>query len=915
MTGGAGRRGLLGRRNEQAVLAGLLQGAREGRSGVLVLRGEAGIGKTTLLTDLVAGAAGLRVLQISGAESEMELAYAGVHHLCAPLLDHVDRLPKPQRLALRVAWGMEEGDAPDRFLVGLAVLTLLGEAAAERPTVCTVDDAQWVDAASLQTLAFVARRFEADPIVMVFAEREAETGQELVGLPGLSLTGLGDEDARALLATMVPGRLDDRMQENILAEAGGNPLALEELHGALTPEDMAGGYGLATARSLATRIERTFGRRLRALPPPTRTLLLIAAAEPSGRLPWLWAAAESLGIGVDAAVPAESTGLITIDGRLRFRHPLVRSAIYRDASLADRRQAHGALAGAIAGPGTEEHRAWHRAHATGLPDELVAGELVQASERARARGGVAAAAAFLALAVELTPEPYLRAQRALDAAQLKIDAGAPDAAGELLSVVGDFTEDEFLTACGDLLRARLAFAVSRGSDAPPLLLAAAIRLGPLDAALSRDAYLAAMMSAIVVGRLSAGELSSTADVATAARLAPPAPGPSTSVDRLLDGLIVRLSGDHVGAAPLFKAAIRAYLSEEEAGLADPRWLDITNRVSLDLFDQDTYNLLAARNVERLRAAGALTLLPLAVTTLAGVHVSAGEFSEAAALLEEAEVINTAIGAPHQRYIEPYVAAYRGQEQLTRELVKASIDGATQRGEGYAISVALYSAAILHNGLGQYREALAACESAVQHDDLGMYGYLLGEMVEAATRCGEKQVAATSLRLLVERTAASGTETALGLEARSAALVDESPVADEEYRRAIAHLERSPVVVFLARAHLVYGEWLRRMNRPGDARTHLRSAHEMFTDWGAEGFAERTRRELEATGEVVRLRSKGAGAGLTTQEAQITKLAREGYTNAEIGGQLFISTRTVEWHLSKIFAKLGITSRRELRTVF
>jgi DNA-binding CsgD family transcriptional regulator/tetratricopeptide (TPR) repeat protein len=896
------------------VLSGLLQGAREGRSGVLVLGGEAGIGKTALLIDMVAGAADLRVLQVSGAESEMELAYASVQHLCAPLLDHVDRLPKPQRLALRVAWGMQEGDAPDRFLVGLAVLNLLGGAGAERPTVCAVDDAQWVDTASLQTLAFVARRIEADPVVMVFASREPETAQELVGLPGLSLTGLGDEDARALLATMVPGRLDDRMRENFLAEVGGNPLALAELHGALTPEEMAGGYGLATARSLATRIERTFGRRLRDLPSQTRTLLLLAAAEPSGRLPWLWAAAESLGIGVDAAAPAESAGLITIDTRPRFRHPLVRSAIYRDASLAERRQAHGALVGAISGPGTEEHRAWHRAHATGVPDELVARELVQASERARARGGVAAAAAFLGLAVELTPEPNLRAQRALDAAQLKIDAGAPDAATELLSVLGDVTEDEFLTARGDLLRARLAFAVKRGSDAPPLLLAAAIRLGPLDAALSRDTYLAAMMASIAVGRLSAGELSSTADVATAARLAPPAPGPTTSVDRLLDGLIVRLSGDHIRAAPLLKAAIRAYLSEEEAGMADPRWLDITNRVLLDLFDQDTYNALAARNVERLRAAGALTLLPLAVTTLAGVHVADGKFSEAAADLEEAEVINTAIGTPHQRYIEPYLSAYRGQEQLTRELVKASIDGAAQRGEGYAISVALYSAAVLHNGLGQYREALAACEWAVQHDDLGMYGYLLGEMVEAATRCGEKQVAATSLRLLVERTTASGTETALGLEARSAALVDESPAADAEYQQAIAHLERSPVVVFRPRAHLVYGEWLRRTNRPADARTHLRVAHEMFTRMGADGFAERTRRELEATGEVVRPHQKGPGAGLTTQEAQITRLAGEGYTNSEIGGQLFLSSRTVEWHLSKIFAKLGIRSRRELRSV-
>ena len=443
--------------------------------------------------------------------------------------------------------------APDRLLVGLSVLTLLGEAAGERPTICVVDDAQWVDTASLQALAFVARRILAEPLAMIFAAREPGADRELAGQPELLLRGLDDHDARTLLATMVPGRINERVLENILAEAGGNPLALLELHTVLTSDELAGGYGLANARSTATRIERTFDNRVRELPADTRYLLLIAAAEPAGRPEWLWTSAARLGIGVEAAAAAEAAGLITRNGGIRFRHPLIRAAVYRNVTVAERRRVHAALASAITGPAADDYRAWHRAHAADAPDEQVADELERSAERARGRGGVSAAAAFLAYAADLTPDPTRRAQRALDAAAVKLDAGAPDVAAQLLTIAQEATEDEFLSARTELLRAKLAFAASRGSDAPPLLLAAARRLAHLDPSLARQTYLEAVTAAILVGRLWTEQNNSAPAVAEAARDAPPAPRPPRAIDLLLDGLIVRLTDGHVAAVPALRA--------------------------------------------------------------------------------------------------------------------------------------------------------------------------------------------------------------------------------------------------------------------------------------------------------------------------------------------------------------------------
>lgn len=904
-------RALLGRRDEQQQLADLCDRARGGHSGILVIRGEAGIGKTALLSDVLSRAADLRTIAISGAQSEMELAYAGVQQVCAPLLDRIDRLPDPQKNALRVALGLREGSAPDRYLVSLAVLTLLADASAERATVCVVDDAQWVDRATLQTLAFVARRLMADPVVVIFAAREPDSGHELAGLPELALRGLSDLDARALLTAVMPGRLDDHMRQNILAEANGNPLALLELHRALAPAELAGGYGLATARPLASRIEATFDQRLRQLPPQTQTLLLLAAAEPTGEPGWLWSAAAQLEISREASIPAEEGGLVTVDTRLRFRHPLVRSAVYRNASALARRQAHAALADVIAGPAADEHRAWHRAHSASAPDETVAVELVESAERARRRGGAAAAAAFLAYAVELTPDPARRAVRALDAALAKLDAGDPEAAARLLTAVAG-TEDELLGARVDLVRAKIAFAAQRGRDAPPLLLAAAERLRPLDPALARQTYLEALTAAMIVGRLCVEERTSAAAIATAAQQAPPPAGPPTASDLFLDGVVVRLTKGHAAAAPLLRRAIDQYLKEDQAGIANPRLHDITLRVLLDVFEQDTYSSLNVRQLELLRAAGELTVLPAALTTTAGACVTSGDFAQAEDLLEQSAAISAATGAPPHRSIQTYLAACRGQERLGKELARSTIQDATARGEGSEIAVVLFALAILNNGLAQYDEALAACTSALEYDDVGMYGHLLNEMVEAAARSGETRTAETAAAQMIKRAEATATATALAYSARAKALTTPGPAAEHEYRVAIAELELSPLKVMNARTRLIFGEWLRRANRRAEARDELRVAHEMFLDMGADGFAERSRRELRAAGETTQKRRQRPAVELTTQESYIARLAGDGYTNSEIAGHLFISPRTVEWHLGNIYGKLGVTSRRELR---
>jgi DNA-binding CsgD family transcriptional regulator len=909
LDGHAGLR-LRGRRRECESLDRLLAGVRAGQSQVLVLRGEAGVGKTALLDYLQERASGCRIAPAAGVESEMELAFAGLHQLCMPMLDRIAGLPGPQSVALGTAFGMDGGAAPDRFLVGLAVLGLLSEVAREQPLVCLVDDAQWLDKASTQALGFAARRLLAESVALVFAVREPSGEEALVSLPDMVVGGLRNGDARALLASAVPGRLDERVRDRIIAETRGNPLALLELPRGSTAAELAGGFGRPDARPLVSRIEQSFLRRLESLPAATQTLLLTAAAEPVGDVTLLRSAAERLGIGADGAAPAEAAGLIELGARVRFRHPLVRAAAYRAATVPDRRDAHRALA-EVTDPQTDpDRRAWHRAHAAVGPDEDVAVELERSAARAQARGGVAAAAAFLERATELTADPGRRVQRALDAAQAKLQAGAFDRALALVAGVEAGSLDDLERARIDLLRAQIAFASSRSNEVPPLLLAAARRLEPLDVKLARETYLDAFYAAMFSGRLASG--AGPVEVAQAARKAPPTHR-SHRGDMLLDGLVVLFTDGYPAAMPIRKRTLRAFGSEDVTVDGDLRWLWLASIIAADVWDDESLHVLTARHVQIAREAGALSELPIALNSRIVMHLFAGELTAAASLVEEAEVVKEAIGTDLAPYGALLLAAWQGQEGAARELFETTMSEIVPRGEGIGVTTTHYASALLSNGLGRFQDALVAARQAAEFPhELAAGKWGLTELIEAASRSGMAELAADALERLSEMTRASRTHWALGVESRSRALLSDGDTAERLYRKAIEHLDRTRVRMELGRAHLLYGEWLRREHRRQDAREQLRTAHDMFDRVGAAGFAERARRELQATGETVRKRTVETHNALTAQEAQVARLAAEGRTNSEIGAQLFISPRTAEYHLHKVFTKLGIGSRRQLR---
>jgi DNA-binding CsgD family transcriptional regulator len=897
--------GLMDRLSERGVLDRFVAGVRVGEGRALVVRGEPGVGKTVLLDYLAGRASGCLVARAAGVQSEMELAFAGLHQLCAPMLDHAQALPVPQREALRTAFGLSAGPVPDRFLVGLAVVGLLSEAAVERPLICVVDDQQWLDHASAQALGFAARRLAAEPVGLVFAARVP--GQDVAGLPELVVEGLAQNDARELLESVLTGPLDAQVRDQIIADTNGNPLALLELPRGLTPAQLAGGFGLSSAVPLDGRIEESFARQLKALPAQTRRLVQLAAADPSGDPVLVWRAAGRLAIGAGAAGPAAEAGLAEFGARVRFRHPLVRSAAYRSASATTRQELHGALAEATDPAVDPDRRAWHRAQAAPGPDEAVAAELEQCAGRAQRRGGLAAAAAFLERSADLTVDPAHRAQRALAAAQAKHQAGAPDAALGLLAMAQAGPLDELQRARGDLLRAQVAFASSHGRDAPPLMLSAAKRLETLDVGLARQTYLEAFTAALFVGRLSPA----VGDVARAARMAPAPLAQGHAPDLLLDGLALLVTEGYSTGTPALKRALLAFRSQEisvEEGLS---WLWLAGRAAMAVWDDETWHILASRHVKLARDAGALSELPLAVRSRILLHAHAGELEEGAALIAEAQAVADATGSQLAPYGATGVAAWRGREAEATELIKANMDGVTSRGEGRGVT-SQYSAALLYNGLGRYDKALAAAERVCEYDDIGVLGWSLTELIEAAVRSGQPARAADALERLSETTRASGTDWALGAEARSRALLSEGETAEKFYREAIERLDRTRMRPAAARAHLLYGEWLRRENRRRDARAELRTAYDLFTTMGIEAFAERTRRELLATGDTVRKRTVETASELTAQEACIARLAVNGRTNVEIGAQLFLSTRTVEWHLGKVYGKLGVGSRRELR---
>jgi DNA-binding CsgD family transcriptional regulator len=902
--------GLLGRANECALLDDLIANVRRGESRSLLLRGEAGIGKTALLDHLVDAARDVNVVRAVGVESEMELAFAGLHQLCTPMLDRLAGLPAPQREALGIAFGLSAGAPPDRFLVGLAVLSLFSAVAEAQPLLCVLDDAHWLDQASALTLAFVARRLLAEPVGLVFAAREP--GEALAHVPELALQGLRNREARTLLSSAVRFRLDERVRDRIVAETRGNPLALLELPRGWTAAELAGGFGVLGTQALSGRIEESFVRRLEALRGDSRRLLLVAAAEPVGDPLLVLRASERLGVA-PSALDAVTDELLALGERVTFRHPLVRSAVYRSAAAQERRAVHLALAEATDRDVDPDRRAWHLAAAAAGPDEQVAVELERSAGRAQARGGLAAAAAFLQRAVALSGDSARRTDRALAAAEASLQAGAFDGARRLLATAEVGPVDELQRARLDLLRAEAAYSESRGSEAPTLLLRAAKILDPLDPKLAGDTYLDAWSAALFAGRLA--RTVSLHDVSREALARPRPGGPLRPSDLLLHGFSRAFTDGRSAAAPVLGRAAKGFAGDEATVEEILRWGWLATAAAVMVWDYETCVAVSTRGVLLAREAGALTVLAVSANVLAQAMALGGESGSAASLIAEADSVTEATGTHVAPYGALVLGGLQGREAEATAMIEATTRDATAGGQGTAVQYARWARSILLNGLGRHDEALAAAQDASDDTpELFVSVWALSELVEAAVRCEDSARARAALQRLAEAAGAAETDWGLGLAARSRALLSDGESAERLYREAIERLGRTRLRPELARAHLLYGEWLRREQRRADARAQLHDAHDRFASMGMEAFAERTRRELLAAGERVRTRAPERPQDLTPQERHIAQLARGGLSNSEIGARLFLSPRTVEWHLRKVFAKLGIRSRRELADV-
>ncbi|HEY3669913.1 MAG TPA: LuxR C-terminal-related transcriptional regulator [Acidimicrobiia bacterium] len=875
-----------------------LNAAAAGHGNALIVRGEAGLGKSTLLHEAVVAAAGFRVATVAGEQLEQGLSYAGLHRLFVTMLDRIDTLPAPQRNALAAALGTREGMI-DPFLVGLAVMGLLSEMSAGEPFLCVIDDAQWMDAASMQALAFVARRLGTERVALMFGV--VDTADELAGLPEVLLRPLSDADAHDLVVSVVPGPLCPQVADRIVEESQGNPRVLLALLRSFSPEQLAGGFGLPVALPAGDPLVATLRSRLDGLGTDTRELLLVAAAEPEGDLARFWGAVERLDLDHAATDEAVALGLLGFGTRVTFLQPQLRSLVYHDALPADRRAVHRALAGTTEPEQDVDRRAWHEGHAALGMDAPVADALERSATNAQVLGGFAAAAAFLERSALLTSHPDRRAQRALLAARAKFEAGSVEAASQLLTLVNETSLDQLEHARLQQLRAEVV-AQRRGSEAPPLLLDVARALEQLDVQLARDTYLQTLEAALVAGRLGAHRR--LVEAALAGRGTPRSSIPC-GADCLLDGLALLITDGHSAAQPALRRAVQAFRSED-----DTRWLGLACRAAAEVWDADATFDLATRWTQLSRDTGALIHLPMALNFTAGLHVHAGEFETAAALVEEATSIVTATDLAPVSHGALVLAAWSGRELRTSELIEAARRDALTTTDGLLLSLTEYSAAVLANGLGRYHDALDALQSYDDRDGL-VSNWILPELVEAAVRSGEHALAASAAEELTVRTEAAGTEWALGFQARSSALLTDGPAAEKRYREAIERFGRCRASGHLARAHLLYGEWLRRERRRLEAREQLRLARDMFSTMGAAAFAQRAERELFATGERARRRSVETVRHLTPQELEIARLASTGESNPEIAVRLFISARTVEYHLHKVFTKLDIRSRTQL----
>jgi DNA-binding CsgD family transcriptional regulator len=908
---------LAGRRDELTVLGAVVDAVREGESRVLVVRGEPGVGKTALLDHLAGQELQCQVARAAGVQSEMELAFAGLHQLCAPMLGRAERLPLPQQDALRTAFGLVAGGPPDRFIVGLAALNLLSEVAAERPLICLVDDEQWLDRASAQALGFAARRLGAVPVGLVFATRDP--GAELAGLPELEIGGLPEQEARALLDAALAGPLDEQIRDLIVAETAGNPLALLELPEGLSPTELAGGFGLPGAASPAGQVARTFDRQLAALPAQTRRLVALASADPSGDRALVWRAAGRLGIAVQAAEPAAEAQLVEFGARVRFRHPLARAAAYHSASLQERREAHAALAEATDEVADPDRRAWHRAQATAAPDEEVAVELERSAGRAQARGGLAAAAAFLERSVALTEEPARQADRALAAAQVSLQAGGFGNALDLVAAAEAGPLDPLASCRAELLRGQVAFASGRTGDAATALLQTARRLEPFDLDLARETYLAAWGASILtVGVPVAGTARGSTDadgdvlleVCRSVLALPSPPDGPRPLDLALEGLALLITDGHAAAASTLQRAAKVLTSIPTEEVL--RWGWVATRTSSAVWDYEGFHAISVRQAKLVRDVGAVAHLPLFLSQVGVARAWMGDFAAADAVAAESASVAARTGNRFPPHVALLLRAMQGREAEASAEIASAIDDSAVSGQRAAATFAHRAASVLHNGLAHYKEAASAAgQAAANPFDPWCALWALPELVEAAARLGDDELARGALDRLAIMTQPSGNDPALGIEARCRALLTDGADADDLYREAIDRLGLTRLRPELARAHLLYGEWLRREGRRVEAREQLRTAHDMLSEIGMGAFAERARRELIATGEKVRKRGVETRDQLTPQEEQIARLARDGRTNPEIAAELFLSARTVEWHLGKVFGKLGVSSRREL----
>jgi DNA-binding CsgD family transcriptional regulator len=905
---------MLGRDDERSAIDDVLTAARGGRSGALVFVGDAGMGKTTLLDHAVATATDFRITRIAGIESEAEFGFATLHRLLLEFLDRLEELPDPQRDALGSAFGLVDGPPPDRFLVGLAALTLLAAVAMERPLLCVIDDAQWVDRESLDTLAFVGRRLYADRMALLFAVRP-EPGRQvhLEGLTDVPVGPLGEQHTLELLASVASGPVNVEVARRIVATTEGCPLAVTELARNLTAAQLGGGDVLPDPLPLSGRLERHYIEQVRRLPSDTQLLVLLAAAQSSGDQAALWRAADELGISRDAATPLDDGDLVDLGNRVAFRHPLIRSAVYGGAGAGARRRVHAALARVSDRASELDSHARHLAAASLGPDEEVASELERAALRAGDHGRYAAHAALLTRAAELTPDRERQVDRLLAAAQLHLTAGSPSRARAALDDVRAELADPRRRAQATRLRAALG-AYDMPARIPAVLLDAAEDLESLDPRLARDTYAEALEASLVSCQITTG---TTPEAIARAALRAPSDksGDVTMADLMIDAFGTRLGVGYVEAVEPLRRFVAALLADDPAPRGFTRWSAPGSDAAAELWDADGYRGLLLRMEEDERERGGLDALRITLGGLGHCDMWAGRFASSEARHDEATAISTALGAPAfiWEMLKVELFAWQGRVAETRSIVEV-LTAHGDRFAGVAVNLALVASTILDLGLGDYDSALATARELFESDSPPQGTQILPELVEAAVRNDETSVARHARDRLAVRARASGSAWALGSLARSDALLASDDRAEALYQEALHQLGRTYVRTDLARVRLLYGEWLRRRQRRVDAREQLRIAHEMFSGMGANAFAERARSELAATGERVRKRAVATSRELTPQEAQIGDLAAAGATNSEIATRLYLSAATIDYHLRKVYRKLGVSSRRELRKV-